>query len=50
MQETTIDDRKKELDALLTQIREHPEKPFKAQRERVGVLQNMLAAYAKASA
>ncbi len=48
MQDTTTADRKAELRKLLDQIEAHPEKPWKAERERVAVLQNMLAAKEKA--
>ncbi|WP_136694447.1 M20 family metallopeptidase [Alteraurantiacibacter aquimixticola] len=48
MQETTIEDRKKELRSLLDQIEAHPEKAFTEERKRVAVLQNMLAAHEKA--
>ena len=45
MQETTMDDRRRELETLLTKLREHPEREWKAERERVAVLQRMLAAH-----
>ncbi len=48
MQETTIDDRKKELRNLLDLIEAHPEKAFTEERKRVAVLQNMLTAHEKA--
>jgi hypothetical protein len=48
MQDTTIDDRKKELRHLLDQIEAHPEKAFTEERKRVAVLQNMLVAHEKA--
>ncbi len=44
MQNTTAADRKKELRELLDQIAAHPEKAWAAERERVAVLQRMLAA------
>ncbi|WP_427969139.1 hypothetical protein [Altererythrobacter sp.] len=44
MQNTTAADRKKELRELLDQIAAHPEKAWTAERERVAVLQRMLAA------
>lgn len=47
MQETTIADREKELRDLLDHIAAHPEKPLKAERERVAVLQRMLGAHEK---
>ena len=48
MQGTSTEDRKKELRALLDQIEAHPSQPLKAERERVVVLQKMLAADAQA--
>lgn len=50
MQETTIDDRKRELRNLLDQITAHPERPYTEERKRVAVLQGMLAAHEKAKA
>ena len=50
MQETTTADREKELRELLDQIAAHPDKAWKAERERVAVLQRMLGAREKASA
>lgn len=44
MIETTIADRERELAALLQQISEHPEREWREERERVAVLQRMLAA------
>ncbi len=48
MQGTTMEDRKKELQVLLEKIEAHPSQPLKAERERVVVLQKMLAADAQA--
>ena len=50
MQQTTHTDRENELRNLLDQISAHPEKAWTAERERVAVLQRMLAAQEKASA
>ena len=47
MRETTIVDRERELRELLDQIEAHPEKAWTAERERVAVLQRMLAAHEK---
>ena len=44
MQVTTSDDRRRELESLLTKLREHPERKWTEERERVAVLQRMLAA------
>lgn len=44
MQETTLADRERELRSLLDELEAHPEKAFPAQRERIAVLQSMLAA------
>tara|TARA_E500000305_G_C3905436_1_gene180790 strand:+ start:392 stop:550 length:159 start_codon:yes stop_codon:yes gene_type:complete len=48
MQETTMQDREKELRGLLDQIEAHPERPYTEERKRVAVLQNMLLAHEKA--
>lgn len=50
MQQTTHTDRENELRNLLDQISAHPEKAWTAERERVAVLQRMLAAQEKAHA
>lgn len=42
--ETTADDRRKELEVLLRRIAEHPEHEMRAERERVAVLKQVLAA------
>ena len=47
MRETTIADRERELRELLDQIEAHPEQAWTAERERVAVLQRMLAAHEK---
>ena len=44
MTETTIEDRQRELRSLLDQIEAHPERTWTRERERVAVLQRMLAA------
>ncbi len=44
MTETTIEDRQRELRALLDRIEAHPERAWSEERERVAVLQRMLAA------
>ncbi len=44
MTETTIEDRQRELRALLDQIEAHPERAWTRERERIAVLQRMLAA------
>lgn len=43
MQQTTTDDRRKELQALLDKIRDHPEHALTEERERARVLSAMLA-------
>jgi hypothetical protein len=48
MQDTTIEDRKKELRTLLDRIEAHPERDFAEERKRVAVLQGMLLAHEKA--
>lgn len=50
MEQTTHADREKELRGLLDQISAHPERAWTAERERVAVLQRMLAAHEKAQA
>ncbi len=47
MQDTTIDDRKRELRNLLDRIEAHPERAFAEERKRVAVLQGMLIAHEK---
>ncbi|MGE3690125.1 MAG: hypothetical protein AB7F98_01950 [Novosphingobium sp.] len=42
MQETTLEDRRKELEALLKQMREHPERDWAKERERARVLSEMI--------
>lgn len=42
MQETTMEDRRKELEALLREIGEHPERDMTEQRERARVLSEMV--------
>ncbi len=43
MQQTTLEDRKKELRTLLEQIEQHPEKDWSEQKKRVAVLREMVA-------
>ncbi len=50
MQKTTMEDRRKELEALLRQIREHPEHDMTAQRERARVLSEMISGGGQAGA
>ncbi len=45
MQETTLEDRKKELRELLQKLTDHPDGAFPKERARVSVLQSMLAAH-----
>jgi hypothetical protein len=42
MRETTNEDRRRELDTLLAGLRDHPELPQTAERERVAVLRRVL--------
>lgn len=44
MPETTMEDRSRELRALLDAIEAHPEKDWSKERQRVAVLQSQLAA------
>jgi len=44
MQPTTMDDRRKELQALLDMVSEHPELDWTEQRERARVLSQMIEA------
>ena len=48
MQQTTLADRERELRELLDTLEAHPEKALPQHRARVAVLQEMLAAQAKA--
>ena len=41
----TIEDRKKELRALLRQMQAHPERDWTEKRQRVAVLNKMVAAH-----
>jgi len=43
MQETTMEDRKKELRSLLEQMEAHPERDWSEEQERVAVLRQMLS-------
>lgn len=44
MDPVTIEDRKKELHTLLEQMQAHPSRDWSKERERVAVLQQMIAA------
>ncbi len=44
MIETTMEDRQRELRGLLDQVGAHPEKAWTQERERIAVLQRILAA------
>jgi hypothetical protein len=44
MTETTFEDRTRELRSLLERIAAHPERAWSEERERVAVLQRLLAA------
>jgi len=44
MNETTIEDRQRELRALLDSLAAHPERAWSEERQRVAVLQRLLAA------
>ncbi len=46
MQETTMEDRKKELRSLLDQMAAHPERDWSEEKKRVAVLREMLDAKA----
>ena len=41
---TTTEDRRRELDRLTAQIREHPERDWSEERHRIGVLATQLTA------
>jgi hypothetical protein len=43
MQKTTMEDRRKELETLLREIREHPEREMTGERERARVLSEMIS-------
>lgn len=49
MQPVTIDDRKRELRALLDKIRTHPSQDLSAERQRVVILNRMIASHARAA-
>lgn len=42
MDQVTIEDRRRELERLTAQIREHPERDWSAERHRIGVLATQL--------
>lgn len=46
MQETTMEDRRKELDSLLARFRAHPERDWTRERKRAEVLREMLGTHA----
>ena len=48
MQPTTNQDRRRELESLRAQIREHPERDWTAERQRMAVLSAQLAAEGEA--
>lgn len=48
MQQTSMADRQKELSSLLAQMQAHPERDWSAQKLRVKVLSEMMAAHKKA--
>ena len=50
MQQVTMEDRQRELDGLLGRIKAHPERNWSEERERIAVLQRMLAAEQRARA
>lgn len=43
MQNTTMDDRRKELQSLLDRFRDHPERDWSNERKRAHALREMLA-------
>tara|TARA_R110000787_G_scaffold56747_2_gene130255 strand:+ start:534 stop:692 length:159 start_codon:yes stop_codon:yes gene_type:complete len=49
MEPVTIDDRKQELRTLLDKIRERPSHDWSRERERIVVLQQMIAGHEKAA-
>jgi len=48
MQETTMEDRRKELESLLDQMKQHPERAWTEERKRAAALSQMLASEATA--
>ncbi len=44
---TTMEDRRKELETLLEQFKQHPERDWSKERERARVLSQMLADHDK---
>ena len=50
MIETTLKDREQELRSLLDQISSHPERDWTLERERVAVLQRMIAGAQRSTA
>ena len=47
MEPVTMEDRKKELHTLLEQMQSHPSRDWSRERERIVVLQQMIAAEEK---
>lgn len=47
MRETTLEDRRKELEALLEKFREHPERAWTQERKRAQVLREQIASHEK---
>ena len=45
---TTMQDRRKELETLLRQFKDHPERDWSKERERASVLSKMLAEHDRA--
>ncbi|MBV1917113.1 MAG: hypothetical protein KUG65_03510 [Sphingomonadaceae bacterium] len=45
MRETTMEDRRKELESLLEEFKQHPERDWTEQRKRAKVLSEMIAAH-----
>lgn len=50
MEPVTMDDRRKELRSLLSQMAAHPERDWSAERERVSVLREMITRHEVANA
>lgn len=48
MKETTMEDRRRELKALLDQMEAHPERDWSGEKQRANVLREMIAAEASA--
>lgn len=50
MEPVTMEDRRKELRSLLSQMAEHPERDWSEERKRASVLREMITRYEAASA